>query len=115
MAGVMAAALGAPLAALSKAAGARFTPWKGGTTPPLILKDRRGRTHDLAAYRGRVVLFDGFGTVAKDCKARRLPVSFLVGPDGRIRHTLLGAANWTAAEIVSQIERLMPAKDTRRG
>ena len=171
-----AASLAAPVAAAAKAAGARFTPWKGGATPPLVLKDARGRTHDLAAYRGRVVLvnfwatwcepcleempsleelqdrlqgrpftlltvnmqesaakveqflqstllqedslvvlFDGFGTVAKDWKARMLPVSFLIGPDGRIRHTLLGAAHWTTAEIVSQIERLMPAKDTRRG
>ncbi|OGT82121.1 MAG: hypothetical protein A3H91_17315 [Gammaproteobacteria bacterium RIFCSPLOWO2_02_FULL_61_13] len=165
-----AASLAAPVAAAAKAAGARFTPWKGRATPPLVLKDARGRTHDLAAYRGRVVLvnfwatwcepcleempslealqdrlkgrpftlltvnmqesegkvrqflqstllqddslvvlFDGFGTAAKDWKARMLPVSFLVGPDGRIRHTLLGAANWSAAEIVSQIERLMPA------
>ena len=161
---------------LAKEAAARFAAWKGGATPPLVLKDRKGRTHDLATYRGKVVLvnfwatwcepcrdempsleelqdrlkdrpfalltvnmeesdakvtgflqstmlmedslvvlFDRFGTAAKDWKARMLPVSFLIGPDGRIRETLLGAANWSAKEVVSQIERLMPAKGGRSG
>ena len=158
-------------AAPAKTAGARFSPWKGGATPPLVLKDRKGRTHDLAAYRGRVVLvnfwatwcepcveempsleelqdrlqgrpftllavnmeesdarvtqflqstllqedgltvlFDRFGNVAREWKARLLPVSFLIGPDGRIHHTLLGSAHWSAAEIITRIESLMPAK-----
>ena len=158
-------------AAPAKTAGTRFSPWKGGATPPLVLKDRRGRTHDLAAYRGRVVLvnfwatwcepcveempsleelqdrlqgrpftllainmeesdarvtqflqstllqedgltvlFDRFGTVAREWRARLLPVSFLIGPDGRIRNTLLGAANWNSAEIIARIESLIPAK-----
>jgi thiol-disulfide isomerase/thioredoxin len=167
---------GAPGVAFAKLAAARFAPWKAGATPPLVLKDRRGRTHDLAAYRGRVVLvnfwatwcepcleempsledlqdrlkdrpftllavnmeesdakverflqstvlqedslvvlFDRFGTVAKDWKARMLPVSFLIGPDGRIRYSVLGAANWSAKETISQIERLMPARSGRGG
>ena len=55
-----------------------------------------------------VVLFDRFGTVAKEWKARMLPVSFLIGPDGRIRDTVLGAADWSAKQTVSRIERLMP-------
>jgi thiol-disulfide isomerase/thioredoxin len=54
------------------------------------------------------VLYDRFGTVAKAWKARLLPVSFLVGPDGRIHSTLLGAADWTAPEVIAQIEKLMP-------
>lgn len=164
----------APAAAIAKLASAKFTAWKGGATPPLALKDRTGRTHDLSAYRGRVVLvnfwatwcapcveempslealqdqlkgkpftllavnmeesdakvqrflqstllqddsllvlYDSFGTVAKEWKARMLPVSFLIGPDGRIRQTLVGAADWTATQVVSEIERLMPT--TRRG
>jgi len=168
--------LGVPAVSNAKEAAARFAAWKGGATPPLVLKDRKGRTHDLAAYRGKVVLvnfwatwcepcrdempsleelqdrlkgrpfvlltvnmeesdakvtgflqstmlmedslvvlFDRFGTAAKDWKARMLPVSFLIGPDGRIRETLLGAANWSAKEVVSQIERLMPAKGGRSG
>jgi thiol-disulfide isomerase/thioredoxin len=179
-AAIAAAAFAAPAAVLAAAAAAtskataKFAEWKGGATPPLVLKDARGRTHDLASYKGRVVLvnfwatwcepcleempsledlqdrmkgkpftlltvnmqesegrvkqflqstllqedslvvlFDGFGTVAKDWKARMLPVSFLIGPDGRIRQSLLGAANWTAADVIAQIERLMPA--ARRG
>ena len=174
VASVGATLFGAPGIALAKESAARFTPWKGGATPPLVLKDRQGRTHDLAAYRGRVVLvnfwatwcepcleempsledlqdrlkdrpfalltinmeesdakverflqstllledslvvlFDRFGTVAKQWKARMLPVSFLIGPDGRIRFTVLGAANWSARETVAQIDRLMPARSHR--
>lgn len=161
---------GLPLAAFAKGGNAKFSPWKGGSTPALVLKDTRGRTFDLAAYRGQVVLvnfwatwcepcieelpslealqdrmkgkafalltvnmeesdakvgrflqstllqedsltvlYDRFGTAAKEWKARMLPASFLVGPDGRIRQTLVGAADWTSTDIVTQIERLLPA------
>ena len=176
----LAALAAAPLCALPAAAqpkpvAARFADWKGGATPPLALKDRKGKNHDLAAYRGRVVLvnfwatwcepcleempsleelqdklkgrpftlltvnmqespgkveqflqstllqedsltvlYDSFGTVAKDWKARMLPATFLVGPDGRIRQTLVGAANWASADVVARIERLMPAARTGR-
>jgi len=40
--------------------------------------------------------------------ARVLPASFVVGPDGRIRYSGYGAIDWTAAEVKSAIERLMP-------
>lgn len=148
----------------------RFTPWKGGATPELSLKDTAGREHTLQQYRGKVVLVnfwatwcepcreempsleelqtrlkskpfvvlavnmeesdakvarflqssllqsdsltilhDRFGHVAKAWQARMLPVSFLVGADGRMQGTLLGAANWTSAPIIAQIEKLLPA------
>jgi hypothetical protein len=64
---------------------------------------------------GLVVLFDRFGTVAKEWKARMLPVSFLIGTDGRIRQTLVGAANWSSKEVITEIERLIPAKGGRGG
>ena len=150
------------------AAAVKFSEWRGGATPPLQLKDGQGKDHDLAGYRGKVVLvnfwatwcepcrdemlsleelqerlkgrpfavlavnmeesdakvtrflqsallqkdsltvlYDRFGKAAKDWKARLLPVSFLVGPDGRIHSTLLGAADWTAPEVMAQIEKLM--------
>jgi thiol-disulfide isomerase/thioredoxin len=167
---VAALGTGLPHLAVAKVGNARFSPWKGGATPALALKDSRGRAFDLASYRGQVVLvnfwatwcepcieelpslealqdkmkgkafalltvnmeesdakvgrflqstllqedsltvlYDRFGTVAKDWKARILPASFLIGPDGRIRQTLVGAADWTSTEIVTQIERLLPA------
>jgi thiol-disulfide isomerase/thioredoxin len=163
--GLLLAAKPAP----ARGGAAQFSAWKGGATPPLALKDAKGREYNLAALRGKVVLinfwatwcepcreempsledlqermkgrpfvlltvnmeesdakvarflessllqadsltvlFDRFGTVAKAWKARLLPVSFLVAPDGRIRHTLLGAADWTAPGIVKQIESLLP-------
>jgi peroxiredoxin len=40
--------------------------------------------------------------------ARVLPASFVVGPDGRIRYSYLGAIDWTGAPVKSAIERLMP-------
>ena len=54
------------------------------------------------------VLYDRFGNAAKAWKARLLPVSFLVGTDGRIHSTLLGAADWTSPEVIAQIEKLLP-------
>jgi peroxiredoxin len=40
--------------------------------------------------------------------ARVLPASFVVGPDGRIRYSCLGAIDWAGAPVKSAIERLMP-------
>ncbi len=161
-------------AAFAKAAPAKFSQWRGGATPPLVLKDGKGREHDLASYRGKLVmvnfwatwcepcreempsleelqerfkgrplavltvnmeesdakvtrfmestllqadsltvLYDRFGTVAKAWKARLLPVTFLVGADGRIRASLLGSADWTSPEVLAQIESFMPGKATR--
>ena len=149
----------------------KFAAWKGGATPSLVLKDTKGKEHDLAAYRGKLVLvnfwatwcepcveempsledlqdrfkgrpfavltvnmgesdakvtqflqstllrddgltvlYDRFGTAGKAWKARMLPVTFMVGEDGRIRQSLLGAANWTSPEVIKQIEQLMPKK-----
>ena len=59
------------------------------------------------------VLYDRFGNATKAWKARLLPVSFLVGTDGRIHSTLLGAAHWTSPEGIAQIEKLLPQGGTR--
>ena len=40
--------------------------------------------------------------------ARVLPASFVVGPDGRIRYSGLGAIDWMAEPVKTAIERLMP-------
>jgi peroxiredoxin len=39
--------------------------------------------------------------------ARLLPASFVVGPDGRIRYTYLGAIDWARDDVRVAIERLM--------
>ena len=60
-----------------------------------------------------IVLYDRFGTVAKAWKARLLPVTFLVGADGRMRASLLGTADWTSPEVLAQIDSFMPGKAAR--
>jgi cytochrome c biogenesis protein CcmG, thiol:disulfide interchange protein DsbE len=54
------------------------------------------------------LLLDRDTKTTKAWGARVLPASFVVGPDGRIRYSCLGAIDWAAAPVKSAIERLMP-------
>jgi thiol-disulfide isomerase/thioredoxin len=40
--------------------------------------------------------------------ARVLPASFVVGPDGKIRYSYIGAIDWSEPQVSAAIERLMP-------
>jgi peroxiredoxin len=54
------------------------------------------------------LLLDRDTKTTKAWGARILPASFVIGPDGVIRYSYLGAVDWTAAEVRTAIERLMP-------
>jgi len=54
------------------------------------------------------VLMDRDSGTARAWQARVLPVSFLVGADGRIRYSVLGEINWTAESVRKTIVELLP-------
>lgn len=143
--------------------------WKGGTTPPLALKDLAGKNHKLEDYRGKVVMLQFWATYCAPCikempsmvrLEKRLagkpftilavnmgetekevrdflntkvkvdftvlmdsegqslaawkifvaPSTFLIDPEGKVRYTLQGGAEWDEAEYMNAILGLMPAK-----
>lgn len=56
-----------------------------------------------------VFLLDPGKKSARAWNARILPASFIIGPDGRIRYTVVGEINWANEHIVARISELLPA------
>ena len=55
------------------------------------------------------VLLDPEMKVAKAWNARILPANFVIGPDGRIRYSLVGDLDWAHDHVVSRISELLPS------
>ena len=78
--------------------------WTGGATPPLALQDLSGKSHDLADYRGKVVLVNFWATWCEPCRAEMPSID-------RLRRSLKGrpfevlAVN--LAEPLSRIEKYL--------
>ncbi|HET9663618.1 MAG TPA: TlpA disulfide reductase family protein [Burkholderiales bacterium] len=56
------------------------------------------------------VLVDAGSKLTRSWKVRVLPASFLIGPDGRVRYTVVGELDWSAPAVVERITKLLPAR-----
>jgi len=54
------------------------------------------------------VLLDPERRAAKAWDARILPASFVIGPDGRVRYSVVGEITWDHELVVSRITELLP-------
>jgi thiol-disulfide isomerase/thioredoxin len=54
------------------------------------------------------ILLDPGRTAGKSWNARILPASFVVGPDGRVRYSVVGELDWSHERVVSRITELLP-------
>jgi len=149
----------------ARADSARFVPWTRADTPALSLKDLSGKVHQLADYRGKVVLLNFWATWCEPCKdempsmqklkerfagqafeviavnygenpprvrdfvererlglvvlldpgqetakawrVRVLPGSYLIGPDGRVRYSVIGELDWATETAVGVVRGLL--------
>jgi peroxiredoxin len=55
------------------------------------------------------VLLDPGRKAAQTWSARILPASFLIGPDGRIRYSVVGEVDWSHDLVVSGVSGLLPS------
>ena len=56
------------------------------------------------------ILLDQSGDTSRSWRARILPVTFIIGPDGRIRYSHAGELDWAEPRIVEMISALMPRR-----
>jgi peroxiredoxin len=55
------------------------------------------------------ILLDPERKAARAWGARILPATYVIGPDGKIRYSLVGEINWGHEQVVSRISELLPA------
>ena len=54
------------------------------------------------------ILLDPGRKAARSWDARILPASFVIGPDGAIRYSLVGELDWSEDRVVSRVVELLP-------
>jgi cytochrome c biogenesis protein CcmG, thiol:disulfide interchange protein DsbE len=91
-------------------AAAELKRWDGGATPELALEDLAGKQHNLADYRGKVVLVNFWATWCEPCRAEMPSMDRLRGSlEGKPFAVL--AVN--LAEPLSRIEKFADATPVR--
>jgi len=89
-----------------------FKPWKGGAAPPLDLKDLEGRSVDLAALHGRVVLINFWATWCEPCSDEMPSLERLRGKlKGRPFELVMvnyGESNATVSRFMSKLGLSIP-------
>jgi peroxiredoxin len=70
--------------------------------------DSRVQRFVQEARLGFPVLMDRDTATAKAWKARLLPATYIVGPDGRIRYSYIGELDWSREPVRKQIAELLP-------
>jgi len=99
---VLRLALALLLATAGPASAAELKPWEGGATPAFAVEDLKGQSHELADYKGKVVLVNFWATWCEPCRAEMPSID-------RLRNSLKGkpfevlAVNM--AEPLSRIEK----------
>ena len=68
----------------------------------------RIRTYLEKTPVGFTVLLDRDTSVAKAWKARILPMTYIVGPDGKIRYSYVGELDWSQEKVRRTIAALLP-------
>jgi peroxiredoxin len=54
------------------------------------------------------ILLDRDTATTRAWSARVLPASYVIGPDGKVAYSYLGAIDWNAPQVKAALERLMP-------
>ena len=92
--------------AAATAAAADLKPWNGDATPPLALEDLAGKRHNLADYRGSVVLVNFWATWCEPCRAEMPSMD-------RLRRSLEGRRfEVLAVNLAEPLSRIQKYLDT---
>jgi len=54
------------------------------------------------------ILLDRDMATTRAWSARVLPASYVIGPDGKVAYSYLGAIDWSSPQVKTVLERLMP-------
>ncbi len=89
---------------------ANLKPFEGKIeTPPLILKDLQGKTHDLKDYKGQVVLLQFWATYCGPCRKEMPSMNKMMNKMGDVPFKILAVdMGETEAEVKQFVSEVKP-------